>query len=106
MKFPSWYKIATPIGNYEPDFGVVLKRVSLKSGQKQKEYYFVVEIKGTNDITDNRALTPHEIARIKCAIKHFNSLGIEAVYKAPIREYSAFKVQAEQTINDQANGNI
>lgn len=106
LKFPSWYKIPTPIGNYEPDFGVVLKRVSLKNGQKQKEYYFVVEIKGTNDINDKKALTPHEIARIKCAIKHFNSLGIEAVYKAPIREYSAFKVQAEQTINDQANGNI
>ena len=107
LKFPSWYKIPTPIGNYEPDFGVVLKRVSLKSGnQKQKEYYFVVEIKGTNDITDKRALTPHEIARIKCAIKHFNSLGIEAVYKAPIREYSAFKAKADQTINNQANGNI
>ena len=22
LKFPSWYKIPTPIGNYEPDFGV------------------------------------------------------------------------------------
>ena len=103
LKFPSWYKIPTPIGNYEPDFGVVLKRVSLKNSNEQKEYYFVVEIKGTNDIADKRALTPHEIARIKCAVKHFRSLGIEAIYKAPIREYSTFKAQAEQTINNQTD---
>ena len=105
LKFPNWYKIPTPIGSYEPDFGVVLKRVSLIN-QNQQEYYFVVEIKGTNDLSDMRALTAHEKARIKCAIKHFRSLGIEAVYKAPIREYSTFKAQAEQTINTQANGNI
>ena len=99
LKFPSWYKIPTPIGNYEPDFGVVLKRVSLRNNQDQQEYYFVVEIKGTNDINDKKALTPHEIARIKCAIKHFRSLGIEAVYKAPIREYSKFEEEASKTIN-------
>lgn len=102
LKFPTWYKIPTPIGNYEPDFGVVLKRVSLRDSHDQQEYYFVVEIKGTNDIADKRALTPHEIARIQCAIKHFRSLGIEACYKAPIRDYSTFKSQAEQTINSQA----
>ena len=106
LKFPSWYKIPTPIGNYEPDFGVVLKRVSLRNNQDQQEYYFVVEIKGTNDINDKKALTPHEIARMEFAKKHFNSLGIEAVYKAPIREFSTFMAQAEQTINNQANGNI
>ena len=106
LKFPTWYKIPTPIGCYEPDFGVVLKRVSLRNNQEQQEYYFVVEIKGTNDINDKKALTPHEKARIECAIKHFRSLGIEACYKAPIREYSTFKAQAEQTINNQANGNI
>ena len=102
LKFPIWYKIPTPIGNYEPDFGVVLKRISLKNSHEQKEYYFVVEIKGTNDITDQQALTLHEIARIKCAFKHFRSLGIEAVYKAPIREYSKFKEEASKTINNPA----
>lgn len=101
LKFPTWYKIPTPIGCYVPDFGIVLKRVSLKNNQGKKEYYFVVEIKGTNDINDKKALTPHEIARINCAIKHFRSLGIEALYRAPIREYSTFKAQAEQTITHQ-----
>lgn len=104
LKFPSWYKIPTPIGNYEPDFGVVLHKRQLSSPHEDKEYYFVVEIKGTNDINDTRALTPHEIGRIKCAVKHFKSLGIEAYYKAPIKEYDTFKAQANQTINN--NGNI
>ena len=104
LKFPSWYKIPTPIGNYEPDFGVVLHKRQLSTPREDKEYYFVVEIKGTDDINDTRALTPHEIGRIKCAVKHFKSLGIEAYYKAPIKEYETFKAQANQTIND--NGNI
>lgn len=104
LKFPSWYKIPTPIGNYEPDFGVVLHKRLLSSPDEDKEYYFVVEIKGTNNINDTRALTPHEIGRIKCAVKHFKSLGIEAYYKSPIKEYDTFKAQANQTINN--NGNI
>lgn len=104
LKFPTWYKIPTPIGNYEPDFGVVLRRKELRNPNEDNEYYFVVEIKGTNDITDTRALTPHEIARIRCAVKHFQSLGIDAYYKAPIKEYETFKAQANQTIN--SNGNI
>lgn len=104
LKFPSWYKIPTPIGNYEPDFGVVLHKRLLSSPNEDKEYYFVVEIKGTDDINDTRALTPHEIGRIKCAVKHFKSLGIEAYYKAPIKEYDTFKAQANQKINN--NGNI
>jgi type III restriction enzyme len=53
LKFPSWYRIPMPqpIGNYyEPDFGVVLKRQSIRKDQDTKEYYFVVEIKGTNEM--------------------------------------------------------
>ena len=78
---------------------MVQKRVSLLNNQDQQEYYFVVEIKGTNVINDKKALTPHELARIKCAVEHFRSLGIEAVYKAPIREYSKFEEEASKTIN-------
>ena len=103
LKFPRFYKIPTPIGGYEPDFGVVLHKRALSNPNEDREYYFVVEIKGTDDINDARALTPHEIGRIKCAIKHFQSLGIEAYYKAPIKEYETFKAQANQTINSDGN---
>lgn len=104
LKFPRWYRIPTPVGDYEPDFGVVLHKRALSNPNEDNEYYFVIEIKGTNDIDDIRALTPHEIARIRCAMVHFKSLGIEAFYKAPINDYDTFKAQANQTIN--SNGNI
>lgn len=106
LKFPTWYKIPTPIGSYEPDFGVVLHKKQLLGDQEDKEYYFVVEIKGTEDIDDIKALTPHEKARILFAVKHFRSLGIEAYYKAPIKEYNSFKAKANDTINSENNGNV
>ncbi len=49
-------EIKTPIGNYEPDFGLVMKRKSLKTGD-ENEFYFIIETKGTNDINDKKALT-------------------------------------------------
>ena len=74
IKLPDWYRIKTPIGDYEPDFGLVMKRKSLKTGT-ENEYYFVVEIKGTNDLNNKKALTESETYKIKCAMKHFQTLG-------------------------------
>ena len=34
MKLPAYYKIPTPIGNYNPDFGIVMKRKSLRDGKQ------------------------------------------------------------------------
>ena len=98
IKLPSWYKIKTPIGEYEPDFGLVMKRKSLKSGD-ETEYYFVIETKGTNDINDKKALTESEVYKIKCAMKHFETLGVEVHYKAPVKEYHYFQREADKTIN-------
>jgi type III restriction enzyme len=98
LKLPSWYKIKTPIGEYEPDFGLVMKRKSLKTGD-ESEYYFVIETKGTNDINDKKALTESEVYKIKCAMKHFETLGVEVHYKAPVKEYHYFQKEAGKTIN-------
>jgi type III restriction enzyme len=98
IKLPSWYKIKTPIGEYEPDFGLVMKRKSLKSGD-ETEYYFVIETKGRNDINDKKALTESEVYKIKCAMKHFETLGVEVHYKAPVKEYHYFQKEADKTIN-------
>jgi len=95
LKLPSSYKIKTPIGDYEPDFGLVMKRKKLKDGT-ESEYYFVIETKGTNDINDKKALTESEIYRIKCAMKHFAEIGVEVHYEAPVKEYDYFKKQADK----------
>ena len=98
LKLPSYYKIDTPIGTYNPDFGLVMKRKSLKDGE-ESEFYFVIETKGTNDINDKKALKESELYKIQCAIKHFDTIGIDVHYKAPVKEYQHFKGQATQTIN-------
>jgi type III restriction enzyme len=98
IKLPNWYKIKTPIGEYEPDFGLVMKRKSLKTAN-ESEYYFVIETKGTNDINDKKALTESEVYKIKCAMKHFTTLGVEVHYKAPVKDYHFFKTEADKTIN-------
>ncbi len=102
LKLPKCYRIPTPIGQYyEPDFGLVLKRRNLKSGDEH-EYYFVIETKGTNNLEDRKALTDSERWKIKCALKHFDALGIEAKldyrpYHAPVKDYQAdFKAKVPQ----------
>jgi type III restriction enzyme len=100
LKLPRFYEIKTPAGPYNPDFGLVLKRKKLRE-EKGSEYYFVIETKGTNSLDDRKSLTENEIYKIKCAVKHFEALGIEAKvnYCAPIKEYSTFKNRAEELTN-------
>jgi len=98
LKLPSYYKIQTPIGEYEPDFGIVMKRKSLRDG-KESEFYFVIETKGTNDINNKKALKESEVYKIKCAVKHFATLGVDVQYKAPVKDYQYFKTEATKNIN-------
>ncbi len=100
LKLPDFYQIPTPIGPYNPDFGVVLRRKSLLDGKKS-EFYFVVETKGTNEITDKKALRESEVYKIKCAMKHFDALEIDAQirYDAPVKEYSVFKTRAKDVLH-------
>jgi len=102
LKLPKCYRIPTPIGHfYEPDFGLVLKRRNLKSGDEH-EYYFVIETKSTNNLEDRKALTDSERWKIKCAMKHFDAIEIEAKleyrpYIAPVKDYKAdFKSKVPQ----------
>lgn len=71
-KLPSWFKVPTPLGTYNPDWAVLIE----KDGQER--LYFVVETKGTL-FTD--ALRPTEQAKIDCGKAHFAALGGEVRYR-------------------------
>lgn len=94
LKLPKCYQIPVPIGGfYEPDFGLVLKRKNLTS-KAEAEYYFVIEVKSTNNLDDPKSLTETERLKIRCALEHFKALGIEAKlsyvpYVAPVKDYRA-----------------
>lgn len=60
FKLPRGFKIPTPIGNYVPDWAVVL--------ENEKRVYFVAETKGT---LDRQLLRNVERMKVECGSKHF-----------------------------------
>lgn len=64
-KLPSWFKIPTPLGFYNPDWAVLVE----KDGAER--LYFVVETKSSLFADDRR---PKENAKIKCGEAHFKEL--------------------------------
>ncbi|HAU0911802.1 TPA: DEAD/DEAH box helicase [Legionella pneumophila] len=67
-KLPTWFKIPTPLGTYNPDWAVVVE------DDDEEKIYFVVETKGSTWWDDLRHL---EGAKIKCGEKHFEEIAKE-----------------------------
>ena len=63
-KLPRWFKIPTPVGDYNPDWAVVL--------EEDKKVYLIRETKSTHD-SDKRRL--EENLKIICGEAHFKALG-------------------------------
>lgn len=79
-KLPTWFKVPTPLGTYNPDWAVLVE----VSGEER--LYFVVETKGslfTDDLRDNEA------AKIICGEAHFKSLATDP---NPARYIKATKI--------------
>ncbi|MBU3981778.1 MAG: DEAD/DEAH box helicase, partial [Proteobacteria bacterium] len=65
FKLPYWFKIKTPIGNYNPDWALIKKN--------EKTVYFVAETKSAN-----QELKTSEKRKIKCGNAHFDEFeGVE-----------------------------
>lgn len=65
FKLPFWFKIQTPIGNYNPDWALIKKN--------EKTVYFVAETKSAG-----QELKTSERRKIKCGQAHFNEFpGVE-----------------------------
>lgn len=66
-KLPSWFKVATPLGSYNPDWAVLVEE------DGTQRLYFVVETKSslfTDDLRDK------ESAKIECGKAHFHALAV------------------------------
>lgn len=95
LKFPPFYKIKTPAGSYNPDFGIVLLKSDWCS---HNTLFFVVETKATNNIEDQHSLTQSERHKMQYAHKHFEALGFDVKYIAPVDSYEKFKDQAREYV--------
>lgn len=71
FKLPGWFKIPTPLGNYNPDWAVVK--------QVRDKVYFVAETKNTGKGiqagVDTDKLRQNERLKIECGERHFEALG-------------------------------
>ena len=76
IKLPSWFKIDTPVGKYNPDWAVAF--------DGDRRIYFVAETKGSDDIHDNH-LSNNERSKITAARHHFAE--IDVPYVAPVRNW-------------------
>ncbi len=66
-KLPSWFKVPTPLGSYNPDWAVLVEE------DGTQRLYFVVETKSslfTDDLRDK------ESAKIECGKAHFQALAV------------------------------
>jgi type III restriction enzyme len=64
-KLPGWFRVPTPLGDYTPDWAVLIEV------DRQERLYFVVETKGSlfpDDLRDNEA------AKLACGEAHFKAL--------------------------------
>jgi type III restriction enzyme len=66
VKLPRWFKIDTPIGNYNPDWAIVKEDSSI--------LYLIRETKGTKDF---EKLRNTEAEKVFCGRRHFESLGVD-----------------------------
>lgn len=72
IKLPDWFKIPTPLGNYNPDWAVLIEK------ENTEKLYFVVETKG-NILAEE--LREREYKKIKCGHKHFEALKDQVEFK-------------------------
>ncbi len=66
VKLPSWFKIDTPIGPYNPDWAFVTHR--------DEKLYFVRETKST---LDNQERRTKENQKILCGKRHFETIDVD-----------------------------
>ncbi|PSF10690.1 type III restriction endonuclease [Marinobacter fuscus] len=78
-KLPRWFTIPTPVGDYNPDWAVVL--------QEDQKVYLIRETKTTHD-SDKRRL--EENLKILCGEAHFKALGdVDYKVAASVAEVTA-----------------
>jgi len=76
-KLPSWFKIDTPLGTYNPDWAILWEE------DDEEKLYFVVETKGKKSTL---GLSPTENAKIKCGKKHFETINSELILASELSD--------------------
>lgn len=75
LKLPAWFTVPTPIGEYNPDWAIVMEpRDEHGEPTGEQLLYLVRETKSTTNLAE---LRPDEARRILCGERHFRELGVD-----------------------------
>jgi len=72
VKLPPWFVVETPVGEYNPDWAVVLEERDTH-GKIREKLYLVRETKFVDKLEN---LRPSEKHKIKCAEEHFRAINV------------------------------
>ena len=75
-KLPGWFVIPTPLGNYNPDWAVVLEPADPGAAgvDGRDRLYFVAETKPTGGLFDDTRRGTEQ-GKVRCGAAHFAALG-------------------------------
>jgi type III restriction enzyme len=75
LKLPSWFTVPTPVGDYNPDWAIVMEDRDEHGEARGRPLMYLV--RETKDTTDRGKLRPDERRKIACGEKHFDgALGV------------------------------
>ncbi len=72
LKLPDWYKIPTPLGNYNPDWAFI------RDGESGRRYHLVRETKGTDVI--EKLQWESEGWKIRFGEAHYNAIDVDYAF--------------------------
>jgi type III restriction enzyme len=76
LKLPPWFTVPTPVGNYNPDWAIVLEERDAHGQATDKSLLYLV--RETKDTTHLNELRPDERRKILCGKNHFqDALGVD-----------------------------
>lgn len=73
IKMPYWFKVPTPLGDYNPDWAIIRKELN-----DDKKLYFIADTKGN---TNNDQLRQHEISKLHAGKSSFKSLDTGIIFR-------------------------
>jgi len=85
IKLPDWFTVTTPIGEYNPDWAIVMNKTDGHALLPGKKLYLVRETKSTEE---RGKLRPDERRKIECGKKHFEgALDVSYAIRTNAKEF-------------------
>ena len=75
LKLPAWFTVDTPIGEYNPDWAIVMEERDEHGQPTGEELLYLV--RETKDTTNLAELRPDERRKVHCGERHFRELAVD-----------------------------